>query len=107
MSESKETWVFDPDNEGNSFLSGYGLLDQDGMEIGIFIETGDDFDDEEQRAKAHLVAAAPNLLQACEEVLNEMRAWSGEEEFNEIGLMKPMFDQLKAAIAKAKGKDDE
>lgn len=43
------------------------------------------------------------LLEACKEVLNEMRAWNGEEEHYEKGIMFPMFEQLKAAIAKAEG----
>lgn len=43
------------------------------------------------------------LLSACKEVLNEMRAWNGEEEHYENGIMFPVFQQLKAAIAKAEG----
>lgn len=56
------TWHFDPDNEGNSFRGGYGLLDDNGKEVGVFIETGEGYDDEEQREKAVKVAALMSEL---------------------------------------------
>ena len=56
-------------------------------------------------AIAELIAAAPNLLDACKETLGEMRAYCAEQEFDETSPMKPTFDQLKAAIAKAEGKE--
>lgn len=61
-----EQWFFDPDNQGRSFHDGYGLLDEYGHPLGIFIETGGVFDDDKQRAKAVLIAAAPDLLSALE-----------------------------------------
>jgi len=65
----KESWVFDPDNYGNSFYSGYGITNEQGKSEGIFIETGREFDDEEQRKKAALVASAPQMRDAMIELI--------------------------------------
>lgn len=54
-------------------------------------------------ANAQLLAAAPELLQACEETLNELRAWNGESEFESGSQIKDLADMLKAAITKAGG----
>lgn len=56
--------------------------------------------------KAHLRAAAPDLLAVCEEVLAEMRAYNPESEFDESCPMKRSFDWLKDAIAKARGESE-
>lgn len=58
-----------------------------------------------EEANARLIATAPDLLNACKETLGEMRTYNGESEFDDSCPMKPTFDQLKAAIAKAEGKE--
>jgi len=58
---------------------------------------------EQMMPRAHLIKAAPGLLYACEEALNEMRAWQGEEENNTDSPMFYIFDLLKTHIANAKG----
>lgn len=50
---------------------------------------------DEIRANARLIAAAPELLQACREALSEMRDYSDKQ---------PARAQILAAIAKAEGK---
>jgi hypothetical protein len=62
---------------------------------------------EEAVRRANLFCAAPDLLYACKETLGEMRAYCAEQEDDETSPMKPTFDQLKAAIAKAEGKGVE
>jgi hypothetical protein len=52
---------------------------------------------------ANLISAAPELLDACKEMLNEMRAYVAEDEHDDTP-NKELFDILKAAIAKAEGK---
>lgn len=51
---------------------------------------------------ALLAAAAPDLFEACTTMLNEIRAYQGESEFEEGSPVKSWCDMLKAAIAKAK-----
>ena len=53
-----------------------------------------DEDEERWRADARLIAAAPDLLAACEAALLWLEAWSEGDESAEI---------LRSAIAKAKG----
>lgn len=48
----------------------------------------------------HLIAAAPELLAALEAAM-ELGAYRGDR--MPIKAVKPVFDQMKAAIAKAKG----
>ncbi len=54
---------------------------------------------EEYNANAHLIAAAPELLAACERALVLCRKWRGGSEELDIGQL------LIAAIAKATGHD--
>ncbi len=54
-----------------------------------------------KKEDASLIAAAPDLLAACEEALVVIKEW-GKDEFNtEEGM--PTTDSLKTAIAKARG----
>ncbi len=69
---SNESWHFDPDNEGNSFHNGYGLLDEHGHPVGIFIETGGVFNDAEQWEKAFRVSAVNELLNSLIELEAEL-----------------------------------
>ena len=55
---------------------------------------------------ADLAAAAPDLLEACEVMLIEMRAYVGEAENDDTDPNKELFDMLKSAIAKAKGETE-
>lgn len=57
-------------------------------------------------ANARLIAAAPDLLEACKQTLAEMRAYVGESEFDKSDPSQFVFDLLKSAIAKAEGKED-
>jgi hypothetical protein len=56
-------------------------------------------------ANARLIAAAPELLAACEDVLTEIRAYQGESEHENGSPVKAMCDQLKAAITRATGQE--
>lgn len=79
-----ETWTFDIDNEGDSFRPGYGLLDEHGQEVGIFIETGWRFDDEKQLERGKLAAAAPALLQELKNIARAPRKnFKTAEEFQD------------------------
>lgn len=52
----------------------------------------------EDRANSHLIAAAPDMLAACEAALNYIANTEGE-----WGITLDSADKLRAAIAKAKG----
>lgn len=51
----------------------------------------------EDKANARLIAAAPDLLEACEAMLEEMQVWETEQGEH------PAATLARAAIAKAKG----
>jgi hypothetical protein len=56
----------------------------------------DSVDDEESKANARLIAAAPDLLAACKAVVEE-------DGFRGSALMRKRIDAMKEAIAKAEG----
>lgn len=60
------------------------------------------FSEEEVVANGHLVAAAPDLLAACEAVLPIIESLDSAKEEGDDD--EPLAAQLRAAIAKAKGK---
>lgn len=62
-------------------------------------------DPERAANNARLAAAAPGLLKACQEMLNEIRAYNGESEFEDGSPVKGWCDMLKAEIAKAVPKE--
>jgi hypothetical protein len=109
MSETKHTagpWHTEPHRtDGLPVSIGICAGDPDGdpNEINVLgyaaLESGTQADN---AANATLWSASPELLAACQETLNEMRAWQGELEF-EDGPFKDVCDQLKTAIAKAEG----
>lgn len=75
-----------------------------GQIVGAFIasltdaaEDGD-LDEYEVEANAHLIAAAPDLLAACEKALN-----SGAIKFANNALDRGIREDLEAAIKKARG----
>lgn len=61
-----------------------------------------DIDPDEREANAHLIAAAPDLLAACEAVLPIIESLDSAKEEGDDD--EPLAAQLRAAIAKAKGK---
>jgi hypothetical protein len=102
MAEAKHTpgpWLFEPHN-------GYGAKDPDGEPWPFgYISTAHPspifelstplvFPHEELVANARLIAAAPDLLAACQAVLGEWRDGYGLD----------CIEQLRAAIAKAEGR---
>lgn len=56
---------------------------------------------EEAVRRANLFCASPDLLNACKEMLKEMRAYIPEDEYDVDAPNKELFDMLKAAIGKA------
>ncbi|KKN56375.1 hypothetical protein LCGC14_0572860 [marine sediment metagenome] len=54
-------------------------------------------------ANARLIAAAPELLDACKAVADELSGYVGEDEPGDSGLAW-CFDKLREAIAKAEGR---
>ena len=78
-----------------------------GTEDGVLIHGNppdDDDRDEELAANAHLIAAAPELLAACEAVLDGVSLDVYRIAAADMGRMEPAehaFDLLRAAIAKA------
>ena len=63
---------------------------------------GDDNEDPEGLANAHLIAAAPDLLEVAESFA-QVTVVDGHA----IGLMSEFFTRARAAIAKAKGENHE
>jgi hypothetical protein len=59
----------------------------------------------ENEADWHLIAAAPDLLEACKAALTESMIYTGAiyETLQTSGLHTQLRDQLRAAIAKASG----
>lgn len=94
MSESKHTpgpWVVDESTDGRS----KGFIrhqTEEGHSVAICRVTGTYWSHEQREANRRLIAAAPELLEALEEIVarNEIQHW-----FN--------LDQARFAIAKAKG----
>ena len=60
-------------------------------------------DNHELAANVRVMAAAPDLYEACKLALNEMRAWQGECEHDATDLMYPVFTALREAIARSEG----
>ena len=62
---------------------------------------------DEMRANAHLIAAAPDLLEALEEVLDGLGFLSGgDHELEGYGIDEARGAEIRAAIAKAKGQTE-
>lgn len=60
--------------------------------------------EEECKANARLIAAAPDLLEACRSALVPVKeAWAKQMEGNDLW---PVFEALRAAVARAEGEED-
>ena len=108
MSEAKHTpgpWTFrrGPDDEGFEFTLGdtseRTLVEQTFhyAEV-LYPEDGDQYETAE--ANARLMVAAPDLLTALEEMVEECEVWPD----GTLAIDAPLLAAARAAIAKAKGK---
>ncbi|MEY0881994.1 hypothetical protein AB7194_17360 [Providencia stuartii] len=75
--------------------SGYSIVGNDGRYIGF---VGDSDELSPIDANAHLIAAAPELLEALIEIVEEIEIW-----FDDNDILPDTLDKAKAAIAKALG----
>ena len=70
----------------------------------IYIDRGRDGIQPEDYANAHLIVAAPDLLEACKIALKDLRTWSDQEGWGgNVFDADPTVIRLRAAIAKAEG----
>lgn len=110
MSESKHTpgpWIFEPTEVGGGPWPHYGLINgRDGGPVPIHIVLDpklDVEDDYEAQANARLVAAAPELLEALQAIIQR------ENDFNRWGqgtlIGDSVADNARRAIAKATGQE--
>lgn len=69
---------------------------------------GDVGEESEAWANARLIAAAPDLLEACQNLL-DIVGWELQEDPNpeELNGMRRAYDAAAAAIAKAEGRTDD
>lgn len=88
-------WVFDGDNPMNQ---GFDVAMQDGGILATaYYDVGrDEYSAQQAEANAHLIAAAPDLLLACEVALLKFK-------HSPLDLISIAADIIRAAIAKAKG----
>lgn len=70
---------------------------EDGVIIAAVYDLREDYDGEQEEANASLIAAAPDLLAALEEVSNARARQSHEFDID------AWYAKVRAAIAKAKG----
>lgn len=96
-------WTVTPANDGATYITG-GEPRDDGSFQGLACmldDLRDDDDSEESAANARLMAAAPDLLAACEAALkqlNELEAYIFEQ--TRARVSAPASAALSAAIAK-------
>ena len=97
-----------------------GMFAEDRGEIGLSIDAGETFvavaitgnycgapDEATSKANAHVIAAAPELLAACEAALDELRCYEADipemEAPENVAALHEATAMVEAAIAKAKG----
>ena len=98
MSEhTPEPWAYDPVSNIVIGPNDYWVAD--------LHDWGDAAVEEETKANGYLVAAAPELLTALEELMGwgKLLAAAGLEELNESMKSDPAWIEARASIAKAKG----
>lgn len=78
------------------------LIVSEGREDYITVGPKDGDEDKPNYEMAHLIAAAPDLYEALENVLSEISSVLEDEEYY-FGTTKP-FDAARSALAKSRGK---
>lgn len=99
MTEPKFTpgpWKFDGEESAYYDLPTLNILDKDGDIVAGAV----DYIDESSLPNAHLIAAAPDLYNALENVMHEIQFLGDEEHY--FGTTE-RFDAARAALAKARG----
>ena len=94
-------WRFEPTNYGKAARYGYGLLDSDDDSLGVMVLTTDVWgkDIKSAEANARLIAAAPELLQACQDTLTYLATHADDDS-------NVLWGKVSAAFRKAKGIDN-
>lgn len=92
-------WSFDPSNYGRVNRGGWGLLDANSSSLGVMVIETDVLGNVVPNAEANakLIAAAPELLAACELVALWMLGGQPGPHSDSI-----VLEQVKLAIQKAK-----
>lgn len=78
------------------------VIGSDGMTVAtvhVYASLTGDLD----QSNAHLISACPDLLEACKEVVEQLRDWRDNHELSPSSEMEYLFDVTRAAIAKATG----
>ena len=102
MTDTKHTpgpWVWEHWQMGLTAQNGTSVLayyDYEGMSLHGKTE-------DEHEANAHLIAAAPDLLEALDRMIAEYDLWGG---YNDDGFKSGTILSARAAIAKAKGQTE-
>ena len=98
MKHTPGPWLSYPDDFGTVHGSTHYSVVNDGViTVAYVIAFGNGKEIEAHKANAHLIAAAPELLEALEYALKEMAA---------LDLLRPAQVKAQAAIAKALGEKD-
>lgn len=97
-------WTFDDKYSTTDTFFITGPKHQNVVEIHRTIEELSDFgSDAEDRANARLIAAAPDLLEACQNARNVLAAIAVGD-LKEVRANSPALQMLRNAIAKAEGR---
>ena len=91
-------WAFEPGNWGVASRPGWGLVDSDGLSLNVTVHGTDVLhnNDPHAEANARLIAAAPDLLEACQELMYEADFGGCSRAQRDA-----MRDRARAAIAQA------
>ena len=95
-------WHVDPKAPEESYFEDVNILREDGLAVAVAVHNGN-IDPATVKANAHLIAAAPDLLEALKEALDLLRKEApgtplNNHRFDAIGI------RAYAAIAKAEGR---
>jgi hypothetical protein len=102
-------WTKGPWQKGSKFVVG-PISDADDQSSGMVIGVCDVYGDNAE-ADSHLIAAAPDLVEAAEEILsyavmNDFLAGQSHENLA-FGISKKDLLRLRAALAKARGEPEQ